>query len=750
MTLFSIALVSSSSWTVIGAPLGNHLWQSTVFAGAVWLLTLLLRKNRAQSRYVLWVVASAKFLLPFSLLVALGSHLGWSRGATVPQPRLFIAMESIGQPFDPAIPVPTPAHAARGAFATIVRLLPASLLTLWTVGCVVVLFVWYLRWRRLTAIRRAAPPSKSGRELEVLRRIERTSGLSQQIDLVLSKSALEPGILGVFRPALLLPAGISEKLTDAQLESVIAHELCHVRRRDNLAAGFHMFVEALFWFHPLVWWMGAQLVEERERACDEEVLRLGTDPHVYAEGILKVCKFYLESPLSCAAGVTGSNLKKRIEAIMIHRSARKLDLGMKLLLAAISVVTVLGPIGMGFAKSGPGRGQSQPAPAAAPPSFQDVSLKLSKSAPTDMTSVFVTKENQMRVLTATNVSVKKLVAEAYGLHEFQISGGPDWMMAERYDLTAKLPDSSIHGQLGRALENLIADRFKLTFHREAKVLPVYELVVSKNGSKLSPVTSSDLPATQRNTNVENPPGHLVAHELTMRSLTGWLTDDTKRIVLDKTGLQGSYSFTLDWTPSSPVSFLAAISEQLGLELREKTGPVEMLVIDHAEQVTANESSQAQAQAGAQSVEQPTGTSIPVSPDGSLTCTFASVKYPEGTVIQEGNGPEQLCARVLDRGEPNKNGMLPRVPEWIHTNQSIRERGRNIVHLPVIPIAFCTPKPSTQSNLCSCEESGFFSENSDVDSAQGKLSCKKGKWVPMTVDHAKQATTEEQTGTPRLN
>lgn len=229
-------------------------------------------------------------------------------------------MESIGQPFEPALPAPTLSHAAPGAFATVARFLPVSLVVLWSVGCLFVLFMWYLRWRRLTALRRTAPALNSSRELEVLRRLERTARLPQQIDLVLSKSPLEPGILGVFRPILLLPAGISEKLTDAQLESVVAHELCHVRRRDNLAAALHMFVEAIVWFHPLVWWMGAQLVEERERACDEEVLSRGADPHVYAEGILKVCKFYLESPLPCSAGVTGSNLKKRIEAIMSNPS----------------------------------------------------------------------------------------------------------------------------------------------------------------------------------------------------------------------------------------------------------------------------------------------------------------------------------------------------------------------------------------------------------------------------------------------
>ena len=120
---------------------------------------------------------------------------------------------------------------------------------------------------------------------------------------------VEPGVFGVFRPILLLPEGIGARLNEPQLEAILAHELCHVRRRDNLTATIHMAVQAVFWFHPLVWWLGARLVDERERACDEEVLRLGNRPQVYAAGILNICKLYVESPLACVSGVTGADLK---------------------------------------------------------------------------------------------------------------------------------------------------------------------------------------------------------------------------------------------------------------------------------------------------------------------------------------------------------------------------------------------------------------------------------------------------------
>ena len=126
-------------------------------------------------------------------------------------------------------------------------------------------------------------------------------------------------------PILLVPQGIADQLTPSQLAPVLAHELCHVRRRDNLTAGIHMVAEALFWFHPLVWWIGARLVDERERACDEDVLRIVGTPLACAEGILRVCQRYVETPLVCVSGVGGSNLRKRLEAIMANRVGIRLD-----------------------------------------------------------------------------------------------------------------------------------------------------------------------------------------------------------------------------------------------------------------------------------------------------------------------------------------------------------------------------------------------------------------------------------------
>ena len=264
----------SGVWTAISLAVGNHLWQSTLFAAVAASLTLSLRKNQARVRYRLWLAASVKFLIPFSLLISLGGHLARPRTSVSVENGLYSVAEELSQPFTrTAAPVVVPV--VRASRADLLPLLRGVLMIVWLCGFVAALGVWWWRWRRFSAAMRDAVPVSQGREVDALRRLEQIAGVRTPIRLLFSQDSVEPGIFGIVRPALVWPIGISQHLTDAHLEAIIAHEVWHVRRRDNLAAAVQMVVEAIFWFHPLVWWLGARLIEERERACDEEVLRLG-------------------------------------------------------------------------------------------------------------------------------------------------------------------------------------------------------------------------------------------------------------------------------------------------------------------------------------------------------------------------------------------------------------------------------------------------------------------------------------------
>jgi len=320
--------------------IGNHIWQSTTFALLAALVTLMFRNNRAHVRYLLWFSASAKFLLPFSLLIGLGSLLQPPQASKL-QPNLLApaaTMVQVSAPFASNSPILTTPNRDWLAIA---------ILAIWVCGFAAIVLMRLRDWRRIRAAVRASTPVKIPAPIE----IRAASGL------------LEPGVVGIFRPNLLIPAGILERLSADQFKAVLAHELRHVRRRDNLTSAIHMMVEAIFWFHPLVWWIGSRLVDERERACDEEVLRQGSAPGVYAECIVQVCKNYVESPLTCAAGVMGSDLKKRIQMILAGRIAPELNFAKRIALGTLAILAIAGPIAIGLMKTTSIRAQSKPSEA---------------------------------------------------------------------------------------------------------------------------------------------------------------------------------------------------------------------------------------------------------------------------------------------------------------------------------------------------------------------------------------------------
>jgi bla regulator protein BlaR1 len=575
------------------SPIADHLWQSTLFAGAAGLLTLAVRKNHARVRHGLWMAASIKFLVPFAMLVALGSQIGWRNTVVPTQSNLLFVMGEVGQPF--TAPVGSFTAPARA-----VNPLPGVLLGIWAVGFAGIALSWWVRWRRIrVAVRRG-----SALDLET------------PIRAVSCRTVLEPGVFGIFRPVLLLPDGIADRLSPAQLNVVIAHELCHVRHRDNLAAAFQMFVETVFWFHPMVWWIGKRMVEERELACDEEVLRLCGEPRIYAEAILNVCKLYQESPLVCVSGVTGSNLKTRIEAIMMHRLSKKLNFGGQLLLVMAGLLAVLGPVLIGVVN--PTRLAAQPPQSGARPAFAVASIKPSKSA--DRRPMFNFQEGGG--LVADNFTVKKLIEVAYGIKHFQISGGPSWMSSELYSITAKPESATEYSQALLMLQSLLAERFQLVIRRESKEMPIYGLVAAKSGPKFKEVSESDPDMVE----VAKRPdvmaggrrpriniirrGRLTIQGADMTMLAADLSNFLGRMVLDKTGLSGMYDLRLEWTPDEdqvgmfqamgvPEGFgapppdwhgptlFSALEEQLGLRLDSQKGPVEMLVVERVERPSVN-------------------------------------------------------------------------------------------------------------------------------------------------------------------
>jgi len=596
--------------------IANHVWQSTLFLAGVWGLARLLRRNSAQARFRIWFAASLKFLVPFAPLIAVGRAIGWPSPTSMPQPVLSTALNTLHQPFmpPPMIALDTPAIPA----ALSAPGWPGVIATIWLTGCVVVLGVWAARWFRVAAIVRVSRPLSDADLIVRLRRAEAAIGLRRPLRAVVSEAEIEPGVFGIARPVLVWPRDLGSHLQGDQIDGVLVHELAHVRRYDNLTAALHLAVETLFWFYPPVWWLERQLMCERELACDQAAMTAGSDPKSYAEGILRTCEFYSESPLACLSGVTGSDLKKRIAAIVRGHDGEAVGFTRRAIIAAAAVAAIALPIMLGVLQAPMLLAQ---APAVAPvSSFEVASVKRNTSG--EERASFGSRGSQLVV---TNNTLFNIIRNAWGIQGNQILGGPDWVRSDsvRFDITAKVPDGTRPDQMLLMMQALLADRFRLKVHRETKEVPIFALVMARQDRKLGPQimpAAFDCDALraafargERPTlpppNGDRPvcgartaPGRFLVGGYPIadfaRNLSGFVGG---RPVVDRTGLTGIYDLELTWTPdvrptrpngepppgsdpNGPTVF-TAIQEQLGLKLEAITGPVEVLVIDSADRPT---------------------------------------------------------------------------------------------------------------------------------------------------------------------
>src|SRR6185437_6290399 len=214
-------------------PLANHLWQSTLFALVVALLCFALRKRAASLRYWLWLAASVKFLVPLSWLIGLGSWLQTASPAAAPTALSFMVKEA-SQPFSLVAPAPMLATVASAP-----SIIPAVLFSIWLGGFAVSACCWLRLWLRMRRASRFAIPYSVA-----------IAGNLNSVRIMKSSLPVEPCVFGIFRPVLLLPNNIDSYLTPGQLETILLHELCHIRRRDNLTVAFHLLAETIFWFCP--------------------------------------------------------------------------------------------------------------------------------------------------------------------------------------------------------------------------------------------------------------------------------------------------------------------------------------------------------------------------------------------------------------------------------------------------------------------------------------------------------------------
>jgi uncharacterized protein (TIGR03435 family) len=228
----------------------------------------------------------------------------------------------------------------------------------------------------------------------------------------------------------------------------------------------------------------------------------------------------------------------------------------------------------------------------AAPSFEVATIKPAAPSNDGHTHINYPPDDRF---SAQNITLSALMQWAYGMPENQILDGPSWLSSTRFDIGAKVDPEQIKSRTSeqlrelkqQMLQTLFADRFRLKTHQETRVLPAYDLVVAKGGTKLQP-------SKNNGRNIGTGRTHFNAEGLTTDLIAEELSKITGRVVVDKTNLTGRYDLKMQWasedapaTDDSAPSLFTAIQEQLGLKLEPAKEPVPVLVVDHIEQPTPN-------------------------------------------------------------------------------------------------------------------------------------------------------------------
>ena len=580
-----------------------HVWQSTLCALAAGAVALAFRRHRAAIRYRVWIAASLKFLFPFSWLTAFGVFLAQNEGVTKATVSVVAAaMPAAAVQRSVAVAAALQDLAAVGVTDQAIApwAAPLTIVAAWMCGLLFI--VVRSLWARcsVTRIIRSGTVLVEGREAALLRRVQRSSGPRPAVTLIAVDGAANPGVFGVLRPVLLWPRDMSARLADEHIEAIFEHELAHVSHRDNLWAALHTAVQAIFWFCPAVWWIGRQLIETREAACDEAVLARGAARDVYAAGILRACEFGTESTAWCVAGAGGRSLRQRMVRIMNDTERRRLSSWQLVSLVAIAGGALTTPVVYGLTEPVV---QTRPAFALEP---------LATGASTwEITSA--TGSPAM-----VGVNARDLIRYAYGLHT-PVVDGPDWIDTESYAMSAAA-DASDATDWAASIRAQLEGRFQLRAHVESRQMPVL-------GLRFDPSQHTDtnlrpaLPCfdgeawraagspdgwlqgeRQRLCGSSHPgPSGTSFTGVTMARLAAWLAPPAvARPVVDQTGLDGRFDIDLSFFPPaaamiarSPVAAAAleplgftsvagAMRDQLGLTLTNTEVPMDVLVIDRFE------------------------------------------------------------------------------------------------------------------------------------------------------------------------
>src|SRR3984893_4703254 len=536
----------------------------------------------------------------------------------------------------------------------------------WAVGATLFLIPLAAALSRLRRVRRGGLPWRTSDPL--VRRLCSEAGIHRPVDILLHEDILTPMTCGLVRPAIVMPSDARE-WSEADVRQAVVHELEHVHRADWLVHVVARLVCALYWFHPLAWMGLRRLCLDSERACDDAVLQGAERTEYAEQLVMLARRLVKAGARPVLSMANGSDLSTRVSAVLDDHQARGrtgrlsavvIGVTAVVLALAISPLRAVGqsgeshvpiatnhaaPLAVSPASALHPRGKPAPSPSSmsqglfikpkiplqarppqAPSAAADASgpvFEVPSIKPTKVSGSAYTFVRPGGRFTATNLPLKGLITRAYRLQGNQVEGGPSWVSSDGFDIEAKAEGNPPPEQVLLMVRALLAERFKLKLRTETRQLPVYALELARSdgrlGSGLRPASPADCvsvppssgppPLFDRNRPpcgaLYSPMGHWTGRGVSIEALTSDLSRVVSRVVLNRTGLTGTFDLDLQWTDltvllqpggsvpdapppaDNPTWIYTALQEQLGLKLDSQKGPVDVLVIDRAEKPTDN-------------------------------------------------------------------------------------------------------------------------------------------------------------------
>ncbi len=614
----AMQMLSSEAWVErLGWTLVHFLWQGSfialVYAAARRVVA---HKSSSNGRYLLACAALAAMMAAPLATWRLMQQPDASPGAAYqirsipPAPTTAVAAASL--PDSVRATVPSVQRAQFLAWIVIVWLAGAAAFWVRLAGG------WVVAARMRSMLVRRAPPEWQ----EALKKLGKQIRLSRPVPLLVSALVQVPTVVGWLRPVVLLPVGAVGGLPAEYLETLLLHELAHIRRHDYLVNMLQSVAEALLFYHPAVWWVSGLIRAERELCCDDVAVSVSGNALTYARALahLESCR---PTHLSAALAANGGSLANRI-ARLLGQSRPAVRTGLGPVVVAIAVLLATAAYGL-FGQSG------------GHPAFEVATIKRNVSAQDAAHARRGVAYKPGGRIIATNAPLRLLIQFAYAAHDSpyqghsdplgasQVIGGPAWIDSDGYDIEAKPESNADQKHAWPMLQTLLADRFRLTLHRETRELPVYNLTAKKSGLKLPPAKDITCLSFPPGTTPQPIPGtsdcgyaplflsstslRMEGRKLHMADLVRGLARALGQPVLDDTGFTGDFDIDLNYTdedvqrspgsaapdnasgsqlPDGPnLSLVFAAMDQLGLKLQAAKGPVEVLVVDHAERPSPN-------------------------------------------------------------------------------------------------------------------------------------------------------------------